>query len=205
MPEQRTGDRRVQRTQRQLQDGLRFLLTHKPIDEISVLDVTTAADVNRSTFYDHYTDKLELLNALIASEFEKVLEHRSVSFDRCCASELTAIVLAVGDYLQQVHQDTPACIRHSASESFVDTAVTLAVRRILLAGLSGKGIETVGSREVVASMMGAAILAGVKEQMSANHWEANEEQLKPVVAAVQAMAGEFIGGHQAGGALAAGV
>ncbi|GAA1615616.1 TetR/AcrR family transcriptional regulator [Catellatospora bangladeshensis] len=56
-----TPDRRVRRTRRALLDALLALMADKPFDAITVADVIDRADVGRSTFYNHYTDKAGLL------------------------------------------------------------------------------------------------------------------------------------------------
>lgn len=57
----RDMDRRVQRSRSQLQEALLELARERSLDEITVADITTRAGVNRSTFYQHYTDKDTLL------------------------------------------------------------------------------------------------------------------------------------------------
>lgn len=52
----KTEDRRVKRTKRVLRECLFKLLKEKSINEISVKELTEAADVNRSTFYFYYKD-----------------------------------------------------------------------------------------------------------------------------------------------------
>ena len=66
-------DPRMRRTRQLLQGALMQLLGSKPFDDISVQDITDAATVNRATFYDHYTDKFALLEALIAGGFHRML------------------------------------------------------------------------------------------------------------------------------------
>ncbi len=56
-------DRRVARTRRALRDALAALLHEKPYDAIGVQDILDRADVGRSTFYTHFRDKDELLEA----------------------------------------------------------------------------------------------------------------------------------------------
>jgi AcrR family transcriptional regulator len=60
-PDSRTGDRRTQRTRRQLRDALMTLILEKGYDAVTVEDITTRADLGRTTFYLHYRDKEELL------------------------------------------------------------------------------------------------------------------------------------------------
>ncbi len=57
-------DRRVKRTKRALRDALLSLLEKKPINEISVTELTNLADVNRATFYFYYTDLLDMLQQI---------------------------------------------------------------------------------------------------------------------------------------------
>jgi AcrR family transcriptional regulator len=54
-------DRRTQRTRQLLVGALRELLHTRRYDSISVRDITERANVGRSTFYAHFTDKDDLL------------------------------------------------------------------------------------------------------------------------------------------------
>lgn len=54
--EQKKTDRRVRKTKRQLRDGLARLMEEKSIREIKVKELVEAVDINRSTFYLHYSD-----------------------------------------------------------------------------------------------------------------------------------------------------
>ena len=49
-------DRRVRKTRAQLRAGLARLLQKKSIKEITVKELVEEVDINRSTFYLHYTD-----------------------------------------------------------------------------------------------------------------------------------------------------
>ncbi|MDY3281523.1 TetR/AcrR family transcriptional regulator [Dysosmobacter sp.] len=59
-----TEDRRARRTRRLLKESLLELMQEKPFSQISVRDVTERADVNRTTFYLHYTDTARLLQSV---------------------------------------------------------------------------------------------------------------------------------------------
>jgi AcrR family transcriptional regulator len=56
-----TPDRRVRRTRKAIQDALISLMTEKGYEAVTVQDIIDRADVGRSTFYMHYTDKDDLL------------------------------------------------------------------------------------------------------------------------------------------------
>lgn len=55
------GNRRAQMTRKMITDALIELLQTKSLDKISVREICTRADVNRSTFYDHYEDIYALM------------------------------------------------------------------------------------------------------------------------------------------------
>jgi AcrR family transcriptional regulator len=62
-----TPDRRVRRTRKALQDALIALMTEKGYEAVTVRDIIDRADVGRSTFYTHYTDKDDVLRDNFAS------------------------------------------------------------------------------------------------------------------------------------------
>ena len=105
------------------------------IDDISVQDIAEAATVNRATFYDHYTDKFALLEALIAGGFHQMLAERSVHYDGTCPSAAGAIVLAACDYLTTVRASQGGCERRSNVEALEDAAMIAAIRRVLAVGM----------------------------------------------------------------------
>ena len=57
-------DRRARRTRRLLKESLLEMMKQKRFSEISVRDVTDSADMNRTTFYLHYTDTTQLLQSM---------------------------------------------------------------------------------------------------------------------------------------------
>jgi len=62
-PPARREDRRVTRSRVALKSALLDLLTERPYERISVLDITERANVGRSTFYAHFKSKEDLLLA----------------------------------------------------------------------------------------------------------------------------------------------
>ena len=65
-------DARVRRTRDALGDALVTLMQEKPFDTITVQDVLDRANVGRSTFYSHYSDKDDLLMSDAEEFFESV-------------------------------------------------------------------------------------------------------------------------------------
>ena len=57
-------DRRVRKTKAQLRAGLARLMQKKSIKEITVKELVEEVDINRSTFYLHYTDIYQIFTIL---------------------------------------------------------------------------------------------------------------------------------------------
>ncbi len=75
-------DRRVKRTKKALREALFSLLEKKPINEISVTELTHLADDNRATFYFYYTDLLDMLQQIqneTYRDFEEVTDKTNAS------------------------------------------------------------------------------------------------------------------------------
>lgn len=158
-------DPRIRRTRQLLHNALRSLLQTKGLDEISVQDITDAATVNRATFYDHYTDKFALFEAMVAGGFHALLQERNVRFDGTCPSAILAIILAACDYLTETHAGGD-CTRHSAFQPLMDAAITASIRRVLTQGI-GKGDGNARapalSPDLIANAASWAIYGAVKE------------------------------------------
>src|SRR5690349_13693927 len=56
-------DRRTLRTRQALHQALIRLVMERGYDQVSVADIADAANVGRSTFYAHFTDKDDLLRS----------------------------------------------------------------------------------------------------------------------------------------------
>ena len=75
-------DARVRRTRDALGDALVELMQEKPFDSITVQDVLDRAQVGRSTFYSHFSDKDDLLMSDADEFFEGIAMALSVHGDK---------------------------------------------------------------------------------------------------------------------------
>jgi AcrR family transcriptional regulator len=173
-------DPRIRRTRQLLQGALQTLMQNKGFDEISVQDITDLATVNRATFYDHYTDKFALLEAMVAGGFHRLLHERSIRYDGTCPSAASAIILAACDYLTQTHGNSTACQRQSAFEPLVEAAVTAAIRRVLMEGMPKDAFTTGFPPVMIATTASWAIYGAVKEWFSTPE-RPPAEQIVPVI------------------------
>lgn len=67
-------DRRARRSRKMLKESLLEQMRKKAFSEISVRDVTDGADMNRGTFYLHYSGTAELLESLEADLMAELQE-----------------------------------------------------------------------------------------------------------------------------------
>ena len=114
-------DRRVKRTKKALRDAFFTLLEEKNINQISVTELTSLADVNRATFYFYYTDLLDMLQQIqneTYQMFEEILgnapaniatvegftEYAENLFDFCTKHETLVRFVVKNDTNNQVYK-----------------------------------------------------------------------------------------------------
>ncbi|MBL7497157.1 TetR/AcrR family transcriptional regulator [Frankia sp. CNm7] len=73
MPAPQPLDRRIRRTRSALERALLDLIAERDLVQISVSDVTKRADVNRTTFYEHYTDVHDLAASACTAMFDELI------------------------------------------------------------------------------------------------------------------------------------
>lgn len=91
------ADRRVQRTRSALREALMTLMAERGWDAIDVQALCDRADVGRSTFYQHYASKEELLKQNFAGLRGALLAHAS-------ARDRGAPLAFVPPLLEHVHE-----------------------------------------------------------------------------------------------------
>jgi len=93
-------DPRIARTRGSLQAALLELARERGLDEISVADIAERAGVNRSSFYQHYSDK----DTLLADAIDAVVEQAGAAIPM--PDEITAEPPAIlTDYLRHVDEN----------------------------------------------------------------------------------------------------
>lgn len=92
-------NRSVRNTRKKLRDGLLQLLEEKPINEISVKELTDLVDVNRGTFYFHYVDIYDMLHKMeeeFFAHFSEVLQN-TAPLEESIYPYLNAIFSVLGE------------------------------------------------------------------------------------------------------------
>jgi len=96
-------DPRVRRTRQMLQQSMHELLHEKDLSDINVQDITARADLNRATFYKHFLDKYDLLNAVISERFQAMLDARLPSESTLTAAHLNILIQTGYDCVSDFH------------------------------------------------------------------------------------------------------
>jgi len=155
-------DPRIRRTRQLLHAALRKIMQTKHFDDISVQDITDEATVNRATFYDHYTDKFDLLDNMVRGDFHRMLADRKICFDGTCLSALSPIILATCDYLVQ-SGSAPECSRQNSIEFRKEASLAGAIGSTLLNGIKANQTTSPVTPELVANIAAWAIFGAAKQ------------------------------------------
>lgn len=113
MSEINLSDRRVAKTLDAIETAFLESLNEKTLQKLTINDVTDRANINRSTFYEYFTDKYALFNHIVRKTFEKkMLEHLKDDFGTYSDENMGNIIMAVSEYFQYLNVICPPADRH---------------------------------------------------------------------------------------------
>lgn len=152
-------DPRIRRTRQMLFQSFHALLGEKAFDLITVQDITEHSTLNRATFYDHFTDKYALLEAMIAERFRNYIATRLGDPPPvACDKRLRALILAACDFLSEI---AAGCKRNQRQfEPIVESQVKAIIREFLMPALLRHGVA---QPDLQATMMSWAIAGAALE------------------------------------------
>ena len=98
-------DRRILRTRQAIQAAFVDLVKEKGFDALSVTDITARANINRGTFYLHYTDKYDLLEQIeagIIHNLQGIIQQASAldALDSTILAEPLPVMVEFFEYLR---------------------------------------------------------------------------------------------------------
>lgn len=172
-------DPRIRRTRQMLFEAFQVLLTEKTFQLITVQDIAERSTLNRATFYDHFTDKFALLEAMMGERFETLIAARIAGNEGTCEAALRQLILAACDFLAEV---SSGCQKHQRQfEPMVESQVKAVMRESLLVGLRSRGGQ---NPELKATMVSWAI-TGAALQWSREKKTSADELADAVLPTVQ--------------------
>jgi AcrR family transcriptional regulator len=99
------NDRRAIRTKKMIRNALAELIVERGYNNISITDIASKADINRGTFYLHYTDKYDLLDKVE----NEVIQELQDSIDK--VSNLDIVSMGFVDSDNSVDKPMPFMIK----------------------------------------------------------------------------------------------
>ena len=99
-------DRRVKYTKMVLKESLIKLLAKKDISQISIKEICEDADINRSTFYSHYSDQYDLMRKVEDELLENVSEYLAVYVQSKADINLVEMIEKIFEYIKE---NAPLC------------------------------------------------------------------------------------------------
>lgn len=165
-------DLRVQRTRRLLREAFMVLMSQKDFQSITVRDIAEQAQVHRTTFYDHFVDKYELLEDAIRESFRQALLDNALQDSPFSEVNLERLVLTTCDFLVQLHQH---CLpRVQQVFQLVQTQITMVIAELLTVWLQKhqprNSVDT-PSLQLRAAISSWAIYG------AAFHWYQNQQRM----------------------------
>ena len=131
-------DRRVRKTKAALRHGLAVLTQKKSIKEITVKELVEEVDINRSTFYLHYTDIYSMVAELeseLLEEFKNAIDLYPPTHSE---EEMCRFVEHISNILKDNREIYIALVRDNDDISFirqVETFVSERIKKIFESGM----------------------------------------------------------------------
>ena len=115
-------DRRIRRTKKLLKQALAQLMDEKEFKDITVKDITDRADLNRGTFYLHYTDTYDILNKIENEILENIQSMIDQDMAKTTVSNSDAIpaLKSIAEYIMDNADICRCLINNKASVDFID-------------------------------------------------------------------------------------
>ncbi len=131
MSEESPVDRRIIRTKEAIRDALITLIEEKGFDAVSVINITSRADINRGTFYLHYRDKYDLLEQIeagVLEDFTKILS-QARAFDFSEIKNINEPIPLLVTMLEYI--DSNAALMHAFLSLKGDIAIQNQIRKTI--------------------------------------------------------------------------
>jgi AcrR family transcriptional regulator len=99
-------DLRVRKTKANLYKGLLKMLEQKSFEDIKIIDICNVSLINRSTFYDHFNDKYELLSSYLKDASERLADNLVSSIqDKKYTSVKSYYLAIIKSHLDYLYND----------------------------------------------------------------------------------------------------
>lgn len=123
-------DRRVRYTKMMLKSSIAELLNEKPLEKITVKEICEKADINRGTFYSHYSDQYDLYNSIVDELLDGIFD-RLGDFMTNDGDVLVDSITNVYDYLKDNAETIRTLLRNGVEYS-IENRIRNVIKSIYL-------------------------------------------------------------------------
>lgn len=141
-------DRRIKYTKMVLKQGIVNLLKEKPISKITVKEICEEADINRATFYAHYTDQYDLLKQIendLMADINQYLNNISFHGNE---SELFQRMYKIFDYINDNSELCSVLLGENGDSEFQKDVMTMLQKQFISEWTKKKGIQTLDAEYI---------------------------------------------------------
>ena len=128
MDQKKKENRRVRLTKQIIQDSLIDLLNDKPIEKISIKELCQLADINRTTFYNHYGSQYDVLKE-VGENFANGIVTSATQEPESESLSIEAQVGLICHYLQEHLTEATVLLKYFTADDTV-------IRDVLMKRLS---------------------------------------------------------------------
>lgn len=164
-------DRRKKYTRMVLKQSLMKLLKCKHISSITVKEICELADINRSTFYAHYSDHYALLEQLEDELVEDMIVYLG-QYDSQKEDEAFQMTVKIIEYFASKHEECQTLLSDNSNSSFEQKVRQVASRYMMQHWPGVLKLE-----DEMTAYIGAFIISGSIEVMKV--WLDNEMDKSP--------------------------
>jgi len=125
-------DRRVKYTKMVLRESLIKLLRDKPIARITIKELCEHADINRATFYSHYTDQFDLLKKIqdeFIADITSYLDNFALDKDE---NSLMQMIYKIFEYIANNKELCRVLLGTNVDTDFQSVVMQIVSERIVL-------------------------------------------------------------------------
>lgn len=179
-------DPRAKRTRQLLQKAMQELLHEEAFSKITVQDITARAEVNRATFYAHFVDKYELLDAIVRDMFQAMLNRRLPESPSLTMQNVRLLILVTCEYLGQFMghcRPSP-----NPDQSIMVMQVRVLLYEIILSWLGGSEAHKIRAQVSSWSIFGSALEWAAQGDKKGSAENMAEQVLPMVVAGLPVLA-----------------
>ncbi len=136
----RHGDRRTRRTRQALLQAFREVVREKGFAATSVQEVTERANINRGTFYLHFTDKYMMVDAFLREHFQHLLSEALPATAQWNRNSLRVLIETLLQYFENKYHHEPhlsqavAPLVERAIHEELSSALLILLQRSTIAG-----------------------------------------------------------------------